>query len=234
MLQSHGVERFVVLPFTRDLSMLKPDTYVTDILLGMVGMQEIVIGYDHRFGRNRSGDRTTLERLGADLGFSVDVIPEQIVANVSVSSTQIRNSLLDDGDVVRAATLLGYPYSLSGTVIKGDQRGRQIGFPTANLRTDHPRKLLPKPGVYAVRAETIIGSYHGMMNIGRRPTFETDGGVQAEVHLFGFEGDLYGTLLRVHFVEHLRDERKFDGADELVSQLHEDRKQAERALGNVF
>ena len=233
-LQSHGVERFVVLPFTRDLSMLEPEAYVSDVLLGTVGMQEIVIGYDHRFGRNRSGGRTTLEALGKEHGFSVDVIPEQIVTGVAVSSTQIRKALLDEGDVQRAATLLGRPYSLAGTVVMGNQRGRQIGFPTANLRAEHPRKLIPHPGVYAVRAETASGPYDGMMNIGRRPTFETDGSVQAEVHLLGFEGDLYGTLLRVHFVARLRDERKFDRAEALVLQLHEDRKQAERALGNVI
>ena len=233
-LQSYGVERFVVLPFTRNLSMLAPEAYVADILIGTVGMQEIVIGYDHHFGRNRSGNRTTLEALGKEHGFSVDVIPEQIVTGVTVSSTQIRKALLDEGDVQRAATLLGRPYSLAGTVVMGEQRGRQIGFPTANLRAEHPRKLIPCPGVYAVRAETAAGPHDGMMNIGRRPTFETDGSVQAEVHLFGFEGDLYGTLLRVHFVERLRNERKFDGAEALVAQLHEDRKQAERALHNVI
>lgn len=229
-LAEHGVERFVVLPFTRDLSMLEPDDYVTDVLLGTVGMQEIVIGYDHRFGRNRAGDRSTLEALGRKHGFSVDVIPAQIVDEIAVSSTKIRGALLNEGDVQLAAALLGRPYSLAGTVIKGDQRGRQIGFPTANLRAEHPRKLVPKPGVYAVRADTISGSFDGMMNIGRRPTFETDGSVQAEAHLLGFDGDLYGTLLRVHFVERLRDERRFDGVDALVAQLHEDQKQAERAL----
>ena len=230
-LQSHGVERFVVLPFTRRLSMLEPEAYVTDVLLGTVGMQEIVIGYDHGFGRNRSGNRSTLVALGKEHGFSVDVIPEQIVTGVTVSSTQIRNALLDEGDVQRAATLLGCPYSLAGTVVMGDQRGRQIGFPTANLHAEDPRKLIPRPGVYAVRAETASGPYGGMMNIGRRPTFETDGSVQAEVHLFGFEGDLYGTLLRVHFVARLRDERKFDSAEALVAQLKDDRAHAQRVLG---
>ena len=229
-LQSYGVERFVVLPFTRDLSMLEPEAYVAEVLLGTVGMQEIVIGYDHHFGRNRAGDRLTLEALAAGYGFSVDVIPEQVVADVTVSSTQIRNALQHAGDVRRAASLLGRPYSFAGTVVKGDQRGRKIGFPTANLRTEDPRKLIPKPGVYAVRAETASGQYDGMMNIGRRPTFETDGSVQAEVHLFGFDGDLYGTLLRVHFVGRLRDERRFNGVEALVEQLREDRKQAERVL----
>lgn len=232
-LEAHGVDRFVVLPFTRDLSLLAPKAYVADMLLGVVGMQEIVVGYDHRFGRNRSGDRTTLEALGRLNNFSVDVIPEQIVTGVTVSSTQIRKALVDDGDVRLAATLLGRAYSFAGTVVKGDQRGKQIGFPTANLRAEHPHKLIPRAGVYAVRAETAAGPFDGMMNIGQRPTFETDASVQSEVHLLGFEGDLYGTLLRVHFAERLRDERRFAGVDALAAQLHEDRKQAERALANL-
>ncbi len=230
VLETLGVDRFVVLPFTRDLSLLEPEAYVTEILLETVGMREIVIGYDHQFGRNRGGDRSTLEVLGKKHGFSVDVIPEQIVTGVTVSSTQIRNALRQDGDVEGAVTLLGRPYSFAGTVVKGDQRGRQIGFPTANIRAEDPRKLIPKSGVYAVRVESAAGRLEGMMNIGRRPTFETDGTVHSEVHLFGFDGDLYGTLMRVHFVKRLRDERRFDGVDALVAQLHEDQKQAERVL----
>lgn len=230
VLEGLGLDRFVVLPFTRDLSLLEPEAYVEEILLGTVGMQEIVIGYDHRFGRNRRGDQTLLERMGAQHGFTVDVIPEQIVTGVTVSSTQIRNALAQDGDARKATALLGRPYSFAGTVVRGDQRGRQLGFPTANVRPENTRKLIPKVGVYAVRAETPSGRYDGMMNVGRRPTFEQDGLLKAEVNLFGFDGDLYGLPLRVEVIERLRDERRFDGLDALVAQLQEDEQQAVRVL----
>ena len=230
LVEALGVERFVVLPFTRDLSLLEPEAYVEEVLLGQVGLREIVIGHDHRFGRHRRGDHALLEALGARHGFTVDVIPEQVVKGVTVSSTQVRQALQESGDARQAAALLGRPYSFAGTVVRGDQRGRVLGFPTANLRPQHPRKLLPKPGVYAVRCEARPGRFDGMMNVGRRPTFETDGAVQAEVHLFGFGGDLYGMALRVHVVERLRDEQKFGGVEALIAQLHEDRAQAARAL----
>ena len=229
LLEAHGIDRFVVLPFTRDLSNLEPGAYVEDVLIGTIGLKEVVIGYDHRFGRNRAGDRATLERLGAEHGFSVDVIPEQIVHEVTVSSSEIRRQL-EAGDVARAAELLGRTYALSGTVVRGDQRGRTIGYPTANLRVVGERKLIPRLGVYAVWVEHDGGRHGGMMNVGRRPTFETDGAVSVEVHLFDFDGDLYGDRLRVHFVQRLRDEQKFDGIDAIVAQLGEDEQAARSAL----
>jgi riboflavin kinase/FMN adenylyltransferase len=236
LIEALGIDRFVVLPFTRDLSLMEPEAYVEEVLLGTVGMQEIVIGYDHRFGRNRRGDRALLERLGAERGFTVDVIPEQVVSGHTVSSTEVRRALAA-GEVARAAALLGRPYSFAGTVVRGDQRGRSIGFPTANVQPEHRHKLIPAPGVYAVRADAegadAQARYDGMMNVGRRPTFEADGAVRIEVHLFGFEGDLYGRPLRVYVVARLRDERRFDGVEALVARLHEDRAEAEQVLGNV-
>ena len=252
-----GIERFVVLPFTRDLSNLEPEAYVTDVLLGQVGAKEIVVGYDHRFGRRARGDRALLERLGAEHRFSVDVIPEQVETGVTVSSTGVRTRIAS-GDVEGAARLLGRPYSFAGTVVRGDARGRTIGFPTANVLPEDPRKLLPGIGVYAVRAwveapgasgearpvpgegrgeatsgggDPAPGSHPpapwlGMMNVGRRPTFEADGAVKAEVHLFGDVGDLYGRRLRVEVAAHIRGEKRFDGPDALVRQLREDRQRA--------
>ncbi|WP_412062919.1 bifunctional riboflavin kinase/FAD synthetase [Rubrivirga sp. IMCC45206] len=229
-LQALGVERFVVLPFSRDLSLLAPDAYVRDVLVGQVGMREIVIGYDHRFGRKAAGDRALLEALGPDLGFSVDVIPEQIDGDLTVSSTAVRR-LLGEGDAARAAQLLGRPYRLTGTVVKGDQRGRTIGYPTANVVPSHPAKLVPREGVYAVRARLADGTEAGgMMNVGRRPTFETDGARTVEVHLFDFAGDLYGQRLAVDVLARLRDERRFDGVDALVRQLGADEAAARAAL----
>lgn len=231
LLEGLGVERFVVVPFSRDLSLLEPDAYVRDVLAGRVGMQEIVIGYDHRFGRRAAGDRALLAAMGPDLGFTVDVIPEQVAGDVTVSSTAIRRLLLDGGDARRAAVLLGRPYAIAGAVVRGDQRGRTIGYPTANVQPSDPRKLVPKTGVYAVRARLGDGTEAGgMMNIGRRPTFETDGAETVEVHLFGFEGDLYGRSLVVEVVERLRDEAQFAGVEALVGQLGQDAEAARAVL----
>jgi riboflavin kinase/FMN adenylyltransferase len=226
-----GIERFVVLPFTRELAAMEPEAYVEDVLLGAVGMREAVVGYDHHFGRKRRGDRALLEALGARHGFTVDVIPEQDVEGAAVSSSRIRRLLLDEGDAAGAAALLGRPYSFAGTVGEGARRGRTIGFPTANVEPDDARKILPCPGVYAVTGELPGGDRcGGMMNVGRRPTFETDGRVKAEVHLFDFAGDLYGRPLRVHVAARLRDERRFEGVEALVAQLRRDETDARAAL----
>jgi riboflavin kinase / FMN adenylyltransferase len=229
LLREHGIERFVVLPFTRDLSNLSPEAYVEDVLVGEIGLREIVIGYDHRFGKDRAGNRSTLERLGDEHGFSVDVIPEQLVRDQTVSSSAIRR-LLQEGDVAGAAQMLGRPYALTGLVVRGDQRGRTIGYPTANLRVHGERKLVPALGVYAVQVEHGGDRLGGMMNVGRRPTFETDGAVSAEVHLFDFDGDLYGRRLVVHFVRRIRDEVEFDGVESLVARLREDEAESRAAL----
>ena len=234
LLERFGIDRFVVLPFTRDLSNLEPEAYVEQVLIEMIGLREVVIGYDHRFGRNRSGSRETLEALGATHGFSVDVIPEQIVRETTVSSSAIRRLLGDEGDVAAAAALLGRSYFLTGTVVRGDGRGRTIGYPTANLRIRSDRKLVPRAGVYAVHVERSgeqgEEQWAGMMNVGRRPTFEADGALGVEVHLFDFEGDLYGDTLRVSFVERIRDEMKFDGPESLVAQLRADEERSRQVL----
>ena len=230
-LEALGVERFVVVPFSRDLSLLEPEDYVADVLVGQVGMREIVIGYDHRFGRKARGDRALLERLGPDLGFTVDVIPEQIEGDVTVSSTEVRRLLAETGDAARAAGLLGRPYRIVGTVARGAARGRQIGYPTANVQPTDPRKLVPRLGVYAVRAVLPDGAEAGgMMNVGRRPTFETDGARTIEVHLFDLDRDLYGQRLAVDVVARLRDEQRFDGVDALVAQLGRDAAAARRMV----
>ena len=231
LLEALGVERFVVVPFSRDLSLLEPEAYVTDVLVDRVGLAEIVVGYDHRFGRKARGDRALLERLGAEHGFSVDVIPEQVEGDVTVSSTRVRRLLGDEGDAARAAVLLGRPYRITGTVVHGDARGRLIGFPTANVEPADPRKLVPAVGVYAVRVGLPGGAVAGgMMNVGRRPTFEADGATRAEVHLFDADADLYGRRLAVDVVARLRGERRFGGVEALVVQLGRDREDARAAL----
>jgi riboflavin kinase/FMN adenylyltransferase len=226
-----GVERMVVVPFTRAVASLEPEEYVRQILLDGVGMREAVVGFDHHFGRARRGNRALLEELGQRHGFTVDVIPEQVAAGSTVSSRRIRQLLLEAGDVSAAAELLGRTYSFDATVVPGDGRGKTIGYPTANLEPVDPRKIIPAAGVYAVRAELGAGrATGGMMNVGRRPTFEGDGVLRAEVHLFDIDEDLYGRPLRVHVIARLRDERRFGGVEELREQLGRDEEEARSRL----
>lgn len=231
ILSEMGIDRFVVIPFTSEFANLRATEYVEEVLLEQIGMKEIVIGFDHTFGRDREGDRELLERLGEAHGFTVDVIPPQEVDHDVVSSSQIRSCLGEEGDVTRAKELLGRPYALSGTVERGAGRGRKLGYPTANLAIDHPCKLIPKIGVYATRVQIDeeTRSWGGMMNIGRRPTFD-DMEVTVEVHLLDFEGDLYGQTLRVEFLRRLRDEQKFDSPDALVTQLSRDEDHCKRVI----
>lgn len=231
ILDSLGLDRFIVLPFTRDFAALPPEAFVEQVLVNKVGLQEIVIGYDHGFGRGRRGDSNLLESLGDRFGFSVDVIPAQVLEAHVVSSTEIRRLLMTDGDVARAAEMLGRNYQLSGIVIRGDARGKTIGFPTANMDVQETEKVVPLRGVYAVLAQVDDGAdvLGGMMNIGIRPTFEGTE-QRLEVHLFDTDRDLYDRQLRIEFVERIRDERKFDGIEALKKQLSEDRSRCKRAL----
>ncbi|MDZ4700295.1 MAG: bifunctional riboflavin kinase/FAD synthetase [Rhodothermales bacterium] len=223
-LDALGLDRFIVIPFTPELAGMDAAAFVTDVLLARIGLQEIVIGYDHGFGRGREGDSALLRELGEQYGFGVDVIPAQVLEADVVSSTRIRQVLVDEGDVRQAAGMLGRPYRLTGSVIRGDGRGRLIGYPTANLAVDNPRKVVPMPGVYAVRVwrPGVATPAAGMLNIGVRPTFN-GADLRIEVHLLDVEADLYGHSLRVDFVERIRDEKKFTTVDALVEQLSKDK-----------
>lgn len=229
-----GIDRFIVITFTKAFSQLDAEAFVRRVLVARVGLMEIVIGYDHGFGKGRAGDSALLEELGTQHGFGVDVIPPQAVEQHVVSSTQIRNQLVDQGDVTLAAEMLGRPYRFTGEVIKGAQRGRAIGFPTANLAPSHPRKVVPRQGVYAVRvsgADLAVGQ-GGMMNIGQRPTFDGTG-LHQEVHLFDYSGHLYGEELRIEFVKRIRDEQRFDDVETLKEQLSRDRVRCKAALDEI-
>lgn len=222
ILEKIGLDRFVIIPFTKEFSRLPAEDFVADVLVNKVGVREVVIGYDHGFGHERKGNASLLREMGPRLGFEVDVIPVQVVDSHVVSSSEIRRSI-ERGDVETAAALLGRRYSMIGKVVAGDGRGRTIGFPTANLEIAHPQKIIPADGVYAVLVEIEDDVLHpGMMNIGVRPT--VDGTTRKiEVHLIDFEEDLYGRELRVEFVGHMRPERKFASLEELTKQLSQDR-----------
>jgi riboflavin kinase/FMN adenylyltransferase len=230
VLEELGLDRFVVIPFTEDFARLTPEAYVRDVLVQRIGVQEVTVGYDHRFGKDRAGDVDLLRDLGAQYEFEVDFIPPQEVDRDVVSSSSIRALLAEDGAIEQANERLGRAYGLSGDVARGEGRGRKLGYPTANLVLEDPRKLVPKRGVYATVVTLPDGRREGgMMNIGRRPTFD-EMDVTVEVHVFNFEGDLYGERLSVQFLQRLRDEQKFESAEALAAQLSEDEQRCRRVV----
>jgi riboflavin kinase / FMN adenylyltransferase len=224
-----GIDYLAVVPFTPELAAYSAEDFVELILRRCFRMRELLIGYDHGFGRQRTGDVNVLRSLGERDGFRVEAVdPVSTPDGHSVSSTSIRRAIAG-GDLDRAAASLGRLYSVSGRVAQGAQRGRTIGFPTLNLGPPPSRKLLPPEGVYAVRVQTPSGPVGGMMNLGPRPTFG-DSATSLEAHLFDTTGDFYGAHVRVDFVARLRETRKFASGEQLSAQLRHDERDARNAL----
>ncbi|MGM0589541.1 MAG: bifunctional riboflavin kinase/FAD synthetase [Bacteroidota bacterium] len=225
-----GIDAMVVIPFTRDFSLLSSEEFIREIIYEKIGVKEFVIGFDHHFGRNREGTIETVQQLGRTLGFGVHVVSKREFDDQKISSTAIRKAIMENGDIPLANELLGWTYRLTGTVIHGDKRGASIGFPTANIKPDHPNKAIPKNGVYAVRTKINGDEYGGMMNIGVRPTFTEEEEATLEVHLFDFDDNIYGKSLEIFFEGRIRDEQKFDGIEAIKRQLKEDKRIAESIL----
>ena len=221
ILETLGLDYLIVHPFTKEFSRLTAADFVQDVLVDGLKAKKVIIGYDHRFGRNRNANIQDLMDFGKTLDFEVEEIPAQEVDDVSVSSTKIRKALLE-GDITTANNYLNYPYMLTGTIKKGKGMGRDFGFPTANLHIAETYKLIPKTGAYVV-SSTISGKvYFGMMNIGFNPT--VDGTEKSiEVNFFDFEGDLYGQKIQVSLLHRIRDEQKFSSIEELKEQLKKDK-----------
>ncbi|MGA2193268.1 MAG: bifunctional riboflavin kinase/FAD synthetase, partial [Nitrospirota bacterium] len=217
-IEASGMEVVICAKFTPEFASLNPEDFVRDVLVDSVGVKELFVGHDYAFGKDRKGDISFLRDAGARYGFSVNVVGPVRVEGITVSSTKIR-TLIMDGEVCLASKLLGRPYSIEGTVIKGHARGRGIGFPTANLTT--PNELPPREGVYAVTLSVEGSQYKGAANIGLNPTFG-DPEPSYEVFILDFEGDLYGKFLKMQFIKRIRDEVKFKNADELVGQIKKD------------
>lgn len=227
-----GVDRVVLLPFTRAVAELSAERYVREVLVGMLGVRRLLIGHDHGFGRNRSGDETTLRELGATHGFEVEVVNAVTDENgTPISSSRVRRAVAE-GELSDAAAMLGTLYGATGRVVQGAGRGRKIGFRTINVVLADERKLLPPLGVYAVRVWTPDGQFGGMMNFGARPTFGVDD-VGLEAHLFDASNDWYGATVRLEFVKYLREVRRFENAAALGSQLERDEQDARRALTDI-
>ncbi|KIO44343.1 MULTISPECIES: bifunctional riboflavin kinase/FAD synthetase [Sanguibacteroides] len=229
ILERCGIDHLIILEFTRELSELSYAEFVELILIGRIGIKALVVGYDHRFGKDRTGNFENLQQLSRKYHFLLEQEKVFVTEHVNVSSTKIRNALAI-GDIRQVNLFLGYPYSVTGEVIEGHRLGRKLGFPTANLQVDNERKLLPANGVYVVRVKVGEEVYSGMLNIGIRPTVSNDGRTSLEVHLFDFARDIYRQVLTVDFVARLRGEQKFDGVDELKEQLERDKKEAVRLL----
>jgi len=221
LLEQKGIQNFIIHPFDKLFSELSPSEFVKQILIKQLNIQKIIIGYDHKFGKNRAADFNDLIAFGNEFGFDVEEIPAKQVDEVSVSSTKIRNSLLE-GNISLANDYLGYSYMLSGIVVKGNQLGRTIGFPTANIQISENYKLIPKNGVYMVT--TILNNkiIFGMMNIGVKPTLG-ENLLSIEVHLLHFSEDIYGHEIQVNVMERLREEQKFESFEVLKSQLEIDK-----------
>ncbi len=231
LLEKAGVDHLIILPFTKEFSRLSSEQFIRNILVNKIKTNTLVIGYDHRFGKNREGSFEHLKNSASLYEFEVEEIPEQDIDDIAVSSTKIRQALLNN-DIQTAQKYLGNSYSLEGNVIKGKQLGRTIGYPTANIEVENSYKLIPQDGVYAVWVWYNKARFGGMLNIGNNPTIK-DKGRSIEVNIFNFEKEIYTENLKIEFVSKLRNEEKFDGLDALKNQLHLDKQNAQTILNKI-
>ena len=228
LLEHYGVDHLIIHPFTREFSRLGSVEFIRDVLVNQLQIKKLVIGYNHHFGRNREGSLEHLLECGPVYGFEVEEIPAADIDKVNVSSTKIRKAL-HNGDLSTAKSYLGHDYNLKGVVVKGEGRGTDIGYPTANIKVENPMKLIPANGVYAALITVRDTRYQAMMNIGVRPTVSgnTDMAERTiEINIFDFDQDIYGEPARVTMTDKIRDEVKFDSVKELASQLAADKDSA--------
>jgi riboflavin kinase/FMN adenylyltransferase len=228
-LEQLGVDHLVVKEFTKSFSRLTALEYVRDILVNKLKVKHIIVGYDHHFGRNRTANINELKEFGAFYDFEVTEIEPQEVDDVAVSSTKIRSAILE-GNIPTANKFLGYNFMLTGTVIKGKGLGKTLDFPTANIQIEAAYKLIPKHGVYVVKSQIKGVEVFGMMNIGKNPTVSEGNQTKIEVHFFDFSANLYGAVLKIELLDHLRSEIKFPNIEALKLQLEKDKADATNAL----
>ncbi len=234
LLQNLGIDYLLVLPFTEAFSKITSEAFILDYLVDKIHLKELVVGFSHNFGYGREGDFLQLNTLGKKHGFRVNEIPMEDIQKRNITAVKIRKSL-KDGLIKEANELLGYPYSISGEVIQGNQIGRTIGYPTANInvKDTYKNKLIPKQGVYAVLIRCKENTYRGMANIGYRPTLKLEKHeLSTEVYIFNFSKKIYGERLSIYFVERIRDEVKFDGLEKLKEQLQKDENRSLQLLAD--
>ena len=230
LLENAGIDHLVVIKFNEAFSAIPACDFIRDILVGKIGTRHLIIGFNHHFGRRGEGDINTIKQCSEALNFKVEQIGGYYTGEVAVSSSLIRNALLN-GKLDEANSWLGYSYSVTGTVIEGKKLGRTIGFPTANIKPDSPNKLIPSNGVYAVEVSLGDEILQGMLSIGSNPTVNTDRSFRSiEVNILNFDQDIYGRKISIIFRKRLRDEKKFDGLDQLIEQMKLDRQNALQIL----
>lgn len=223
LLSKTGIDHLIVLPFTKEFAELTACEFIEEYLVKKINVKHLVVGYNHQFGKDRKAGYEFLNQCASQFGFSIEKLDPKSVNNDHVSSTKIRE-FLNNGELDIANKYLGYEYFISGNVVEGNQIGRKIGFPTANIKIPEPYKQVPRDGVYAVRVDLNGDSYNGMLNIGTRPTLELDIPTKnMEVHIFDFEQKIYNQTVTVSFVKRIRDEKKFNGLEELTAQLKKDK-----------
>jgi len=220
-LEKLGLDTVILFPFTKEFSRLSAMEFVRDVLVNQIGVSEMHIGHDHHFGKNREGSFQELQDLGELYDFKVFQLPAISVGETTISSTKIRNAILE-GNVAYAAELMGSPFVLQGKVVKGQQIGRTIGFPTANIDLENTEKIFPKNGVYAAKAYLDDRIVFGVMNIGTRPTVANNGQITIEIYLFDFNAEIYNRQIKVEVMQHLRDEKRFDTIEDLKHQIQLD------------
>jgi len=226
-----GIDVVLVIPFDREFAKINPSDFIQNVLVNQLKVSHVITGYDHFFGQNRQGDFDLLSEMGLQNSFTVDEITMVTVSGNTVSSSSIRRALLD-GDVKHAASMLGYNYSMTGEVVTGNKIGRNIGYPTANLKPDNDHKLIPGQGVYATGVEIEGTLYYGMTNVGYRPTIDADH-LTIEVNIFDFNRDIYNHEITLSFVERIRNEKRFASLGDLQLQLANDKTVTEEIFKNL-
>ncbi|MEN7551415.1 bifunctional riboflavin kinase/FAD synthetase [Rapidithrix thailandica] len=222
LFERYGIDHLVIAEFSPEFAQLSSTDFIKKIIINQLKTKKLVIGYDHRFGKNREGSFEYLRQNATSFGFEVEEIPPQEVKEVTVSSTKIRQALAE-GQVDIANKYLGHDYSLSGKVVHGDKIGRKLGYPTANLEISERFKLIPRTGIYAVEVLYQGGTYQGMLNIGNRPTLKENLSTTIEVNLFDFDQEIYGEYLTILLKKYLREELKFNSMEELRDQIARDK-----------
>ena len=230
ILEKMGLENLFIINFTPEFSQQSPASFINDFLIRKIGLREIVVGHDHKFGKGREGTFETLESLSKSLKFEMSIVDEFKVNNEPVNSTKIRNAL-SQGDVRKANSFLGREYIFTGKVIEGDKRGRELGYPTANILLDDADKLLPGLGIYAACVIIDNEKFPGLLSIGKRPTFYDNGEIIPEVYIYDFDRNIYNKKIAVAVIDKIRDEEKFSSPEDLINQMNKDREAGIKIFG---
>lgn len=229
-----NIDLAYVINFTKEFSNTTAEDFYQKYLIEKIGLSDLILGYDHMFGKNREGNFETLELLSKRNNFTVDKVEEIKIDGEQISSTVIRHLLNDEGNVRKVRNILGRNYSIEGKVIEGKKLGKELGYPTANIKLTSEFKLIPKIGIYAVSIEISDKEYYGMLSIGKNPTVSDDDEIKIEVNIFDFDYNIYGKDIKVNFLDYIRDEKKFDNLDELKEQMSRDKEISNKIINEII